>query len=193
MDYYTLLKFLHIIGLVVLGGGLLAVFVSELRAYGTNDIGIFSEAARYAAIFYDALVAPGAVILAISGVLLVFELRLGFFDDPWLVGMWALFAFEFVEGNTVTRVQFRRALRVSRRALAEGHLTPEVRREARATMGTFTHFLDIPLFGVIVYCGAARPSDWLDILVALILAVLVSMSLAIIVPRIAVAPSRPDR
>ena len=59
MDYYTLLKFLHIIGLVVLGGGLLAVFVSELRAYGTNDIGIFSEAARYTAVFYDALVAPG--------------------------------------------------------------------------------------------------------------------------------------
>lgn len=52
--------------------------------------------------------------------------------------------FELVEGNSVTRVQFRRALGVSRRALAEGRLTPEVRREARAPVGTFTHFLDIP-------------------------------------------------
>lgn len=193
MDYYTLLKFLHIVGFVVLGGGLLAVFVSELRAYGTDDIAIFAEAARYTMVFYDALVVPGAVFLAISGVLLIFELGLGFFDDPWLVGMWALFAFELIEGNTVTRIQFRRTLRVSRKALAEGQLTPQLRREARTPLGRFTHFLDIPLLGVIIYCGAVRPSTWLEIIIALICAVFVSLILATVIPRIATVRRRLHR
>lgn len=193
MDYYTFLKFLHIIGLVSLGGGLLAVFVSELRAYGTDDIAVFAEAARFTAVFYDALAVPGAVILAISGVLLIFELGLGFFEEPWLIGMWTLFVFEFIEGNIVTRVQFRRTLRESRRFIAEGRMTPEMRRQARTAVGTFTHFLDIPLFVVIVYCGAVRPGVWPDIIVALVSAVLVSMVLAAIVPRLAATRSHPNR
>ncbi len=102
MDYYTLLRLGHIAGFVLLGGGLLAVFVSEWRAHRTSDLRAFAEAARYTAVFYDSLSVPGAVLLAISGLLLIVELDLGFFDEPWLTGMWALFLFEFVEGNTVT-------------------------------------------------------------------------------------------
>ena len=37
MDYDLLLRLVHIIGFVVLGGGLFAVFVSKLRAYRTVD------------------------------------------------------------------------------------------------------------------------------------------------------------
>ena len=59
MDDYTLLKFAHIIGFILLGAGLLAVFISELRAYRTGDVRIFAEAAWYTAVFYDALTLPG--------------------------------------------------------------------------------------------------------------------------------------
>ncbi len=41
MDYYTLLKFGHIVGFILLGGGLLAVFISELQAYRTTDIKVW--------------------------------------------------------------------------------------------------------------------------------------------------------
>ena len=47
MDTYLLLKFAHIIGFILLGGGLLAVWVSEFQAYRTNEIGVFAESARY--------------------------------------------------------------------------------------------------------------------------------------------------
>ncbi len=53
----------------------------------------------------------------------------------------------------------------------------------------FTHLLDIPLLGVMIYCGAVRPSGWLDSEVALVVAVLVSTALATIVPRLASARS----
>ena len=47
MDYYTLLKFAHIVGFILLGGGLLAVFASEFQAYRTTDMKVFAEASRY--------------------------------------------------------------------------------------------------------------------------------------------------
>jgi hypothetical protein len=59
MDSYLLLKFAHITGFISLGGGLLAVFISELRAYRTTNVTAFAEAAWYTATFYDALVVAG--------------------------------------------------------------------------------------------------------------------------------------
>jgi hypothetical protein len=185
MDYYLLLRLGHIAGFILLGGGLLAVFVSELRAHATDDVHVFAEAAWYTAIFYDALVLPGALLVGLSGLLLIFELGLGFFEEPWLVGMWGLFLFEFVEGNTITRIEYRRTLRQSRKALAEGHLTPKLRDQARNILGRFTHFLDVPLFAVIVYCGVTRPEAWGHVIVAILVAVALAAALTLIVPRLA--------
>ncbi len=186
MDYYTLLKFGHIVGFILLGGGLLAVFMSEFQAYKTADIRVFAEAARYTAIFYDSLAVPGAILVGISGFFLVLELGVGFFGDPWIVGMWGLFLFEFIEGNTVTRVQFRKALRRSQDALARGDpLTGDLRDEARGVFNKVTHFLDIPLFTVIVYCGTVRPETWTHVLVAVGIGLTAAALLAGLMPRLA--------
>ena len=185
MDYYSVLRLAHIIGFTVLGGGLLAVFVSELRASRTADVHRFAEAAWYSATFYDALVLPGAVLAALSGILLVLELGLGFFSAPWLVGMWGLFLFELIEGNTITRKQFQRTLRHSRKVLLSGRLTVDERQEARPPLGQVTHFLDLPVFLVIVYCGAVRPDSWLHVVAATAGALVATMILAAAVPRFA--------
>lgn len=185
MDAYSLLKLMHILGFILLGAGLCAVFISELRTYGTDDVHVFAEAARYTAVFYDGLTLPGAVLVAVSGLFLILELGYGFFDEPWLVGMWGLFVFEFLEGNTVTRIQFRRTLRISRRALETGRLTEEVRDDARTFLGQFAHFLDLPLFSVIVYCGAIRPATWTDVGWAIAAAVGMTLILMVVVPRLA--------
>jgi uncharacterized membrane protein len=192
VDYYTVLRFSHIVGFILLGGGLLAVLVSELRAYRTRDIHIFAEAAWYTATFYDGLVLPGAIVVGLSGLLLTLELGLGFFAEPWLVGMWGLFLFELIEGNTVTRVQFRRTLRRSRSALQSGELTNEHREEARTLLGQVTHFLDVPLFLVIVYCGAMRPGTWSHMLLAIVVALVVAFLLTATVPRLALREPGPQ-
>ena len=186
MDYYTLLKFGHIVGFILLGGGLLAVFISELQAYRTTDMKVFAEASRYTAIFYDSLVISGALLVGISGLFLILELGLGFFAEPWVVGMWGLFLFEFIEGNTVTRIQFRKTLRRSRDALARGvPLTDEVRKEARSLLNRVVHFLDIPLFTVIVYCGTVRPDSVSHVVIAITVALIVAFTLTVAVPRLA--------
>lgn len=183
MDYYLLAKLVHIVGFILLGGGLFAVFVSEMRAYRTADVCRFAEAAWYTATFYDALVVPGSVLAGLSGLLLVFQLGLGFFTEPWLAAMWSLFLFEFIEGNTITRLQFRRTLRHSRDVLETGRLTSQDREEARTLLGQVTHFLDVPLFLVIVYCGAMRPDSWAHILAAIAVAVAATTILVATVPK----------
>ncbi|MCP4933583.1 MAG: DUF2269 family protein [bacterium] len=186
MDTYLLLKFAHILGFILLGGGLLAVWVSEFQAYRTNEIGVFAESARYTAIFYDFLVIPGAITVATSGFFLVQNLGLGFFEEPWLITMWGLFLFEFVEGNTITRIQFRKTLRRSKEALNDGKsLNTEVREEARSLISQIVHFLDIPMTMVIVYCGTVRPDNWTTILIAISMALIATTLLVIFVPRLA--------
>ena len=184
MDLYQLLRFFHVIGFIFLGGGLLAVFVSEWRGYGARRPVVFAEAAFYTAIFYDFVVLPGAFLMLTTGPLLIWKLGLSDFNNPWLTGMWGLFLFEFIEGNSVTRVQFRRTLKISRSLAEDEPLTDEIRGRARTFIGRLAHFLDIPLFTVIVYCGMVRPDSWLEVGSAIGIAIAVALVLMAVVPRL---------
>ncbi len=158
----ALLKLIHIIGLVLIGAGLVGVFFADLRSRQSRELPLFAEAVRNIAVFYDGLVVPGAVLLLGSGTWLIVEVYGGwdFVRLPWLAGMVALFAFEFIEGNTVTRLYFMRLRRLTRAALAQGRFTPELETARAETVPTFTHFLDLPILLVIVSLGVMRPTTW---------------------------------
>jgi uncharacterized membrane protein YecN with MAPEG domain len=157
-----------------------------------RDLPLLAEAIRTIAVLYDGLVVPGALLLLGSGSWLIVTMYGGwaFLGMPWLAGMVALFAFEFVEGNTVTRLYFLRLRRLSREALALGGMTPALAATRRKHVPTFTHFLDIPILFVIVALGAARPDTWMVFAVGTVLAVLAAAVLTIAVPRL--YPSPPD-
>jgi Predicted integral membrane protein (DUF2269) len=101
MDQYLLLRFAHLVGLMLMSAGLIGVFVADMRS--------------------------GALLLLASGTWLIVSSDGGweFLKVPWLVGMVILFAFEF-EGNTITRLYFVRLRRLARAALAEERVTPEL-------------------------------------------------------------------
>ena len=183
---YTLLKFAHILGLVLIGAGLIGVFVSDLRSRQLRDLHLITESVRNIAVFYDGLVVPGALLLLGSGTWMIvsFYGGWGFLKVPWLAGMVALFAFEFVEGNTVTRLYFMRLRRLTREAVEKGRVTPELARARAENIPTFTHFLDIPLLLVIVALGAIRPNTWTLAIVAMVIALVVATILTITLPRL---------
>ncbi len=81
-----------------------------------RDLPLIAEAIRTIAVFYDGLVVPGALLLLGFGSGLIVTTYGGwaFLGMPCVAGMVALFAFEFVEGNTVTRFYCRRLRRLSR-------------------------------------------------------------------------------
>jgi hypothetical protein len=183
---YSLLKFGHLIGLMLMSAGLIGVFVSDLRSRQLHDLPVFAETVRNIAVFYDGLVVPGALLLFASGTwfIVAFYGGWGFLDIPWLAGMVGLFAFEFIEGNTVTRLYFLKLRRITKDALEKGYVTPALERARREQVPTFTHFLDIPILLVIVSLGAIRPNTWTLLVVGMGFALLTATILTIVLPRL---------
>jgi uncharacterized membrane protein len=116
MDPYPLLRFAHLLGLMLISAGLIGVFVADMRSRQSRDLALFAQAVNLIALFYDGLVVPGALLLLASGSWLIVAYYGGwdFLQVPWLVGMVVLFLFEFVEGNTITRRYFTRLRRLTR-------------------------------------------------------------------------------
>jgi uncharacterized membrane protein len=183
---YSLLRFSHLVGLMLLGAGLIGVWVSDLRSRKVRDLALFAEAVRNIAVFYDGVVVPGALLLAISGAWMTAEVWGGweFIQHPWLAGMIVLFVVEFVEGNTVTRLYFMRLRRLTNEAMAKGAATPELTQARLESLPTFTHFLDIPLLLVIVSLGAIRPATWSQFIIGTISALAIAAGLTWWIPRL---------
>jgi uncharacterized membrane protein len=186
MHSYLLLRFAHFLGLMLMSAGLIGVFVCDMRSRQVRDLKLFAQTVTLIAVFYDGLVVPGALLLLGSGTWLIVSYYDGwnFLEVPWLAGMVFLFTFEFIEGNTITRLYFMRLRRLARKALAAERVTPELARARSEQLASFTHFLDIPILVVIVSLGALRPSDWTQFFVATTLAVAVASLLNYMIPRL---------
>lgn len=190
MILHGLARFGHTVGLMLISAGLIGVFIADIRSRQARSLEIFAEAVRSIALFYDGLVVPGAVLLAASGLWLIAGWH-GWgavVDQPWLLGMIGLFLFEFVEGNTVTRLYFLRLRRETARALAAGGPTPTLTQAAGGGLATFTHFLDLPLLLVIVMLGVLRPDDWFAFVIGCAAAVATATALTCALPRLCGRP-----
>ncbi len=186
MDQFLVLRFVHVVGLMLISAGLIGVFISDMRSRQTRDVKLFAQAVTFIAVFYDGLVVPGALLPLASGtwLIVVYHGGWGFLSTPWLTGMVFLFAFEFIEGNTITRLYFMRLRRLTRVAVAEGRVTAELAQARGEQLASFTHFLDIPLLLVIVSLGALRPTDWTYSLLATGIALAVAATLNYYIPRL---------
>lgn len=185
---YPLLRLLHVIGAVIMGAGLISVWLADLRGRQLEDLPRFSEAVRNIRVFYDGLVFPGAILLLVSGTWMVVTTYGGwsfsFLQIPWLAGMALLFAFEFVEGNTITRLYFVRLGRRTREALRQGHFTEELVAARESTLTNFTHFLDVPLYLTIVALGTTKPMTWTLFFASSAVALAVAGAFTLVVPRL---------
>ena len=174
------------LGAILIGGGLISVWLSDLRSRQLRELPQFSEAVRNIAVFYDGVVVPGAVLLLVSGTWLIVEQFGGwnFINTPWLAGMVFLFAFEFIEGNTVTRLYFMRLRRLTKEAIKTGGFTRELERARAESVPTFTHFLDLPMLFLIIALGVIKPDTWTLFIVGAVVAILIAAILTIYIPKL---------
>lgn len=189
---YSLLNLLHVIGAILIGAGLIGVWMSDLRSRQVHDLASFAEAVRNIAVFYDGIVVPGALLLLATGTWMIVTYHGGwaFLGIPWLAGMVGLFAFEFIEGNTITRVYFMRLRRLTRDALSAGRFTPELIEARGEGVPTFTHFLDLPILLLIVMLGSLKPDTWSLFFAGAGIAIAIATALTIAIPRL--YPWKPD-
>jgi len=182
---YALLKYFHILGAVLIGAGLIGVWLADLRSRQHRDLIRFSEAVRYISVFYDGVVVPGAIILLVSGTWFTVRFYGGwdFLNVPWLAGMIILFGFEFIEGNTITRMYFMKLRRITQDALADEAMMPVLEKERARLIPTFTHYLDIPMLFLIIALGAIKPDTWEVFLYGSLIAIVIATIFTIIVPR----------
>ncbi len=183
---YAVLKLAHIIGAILIGAGLIGVWLCDIRSRQSRELVRFAEAVRNIAVFYDGVVVPGALVLLVSGTWMIAEFfgGWGFVGVPWLAGMVFLFAFELIEGNTVTRLYFLRLRRLTQEALGVGTFTPEL-EQARAEYGpTFTHFLDLPMLFLIITLGVLKAETWTLFIVGSLVALALASAMTIFVPRL---------
>ena len=185
MDY-AILKYLHVLGAVLMGAGLVGVWLADLRSRQHRDLVRFSEAVRYIAVFYDGVVVPGALILLFSGTWFTVQYFGGwdFIKTPWLTGMIALFVFEFIEGNTVTRIYFMKLRRITNKALSEGRITEELEKERGKLVPSFTHYLDLPMLFLIIALGAIKPATWEMFIYGSAIAISLALFFTVLIPRI---------
>jgi hypothetical protein len=183
---YLVLKFVHLLGLTLMGAGLIGVWYADLRSRQVQELPVFAEAVHNIAVLYDGLVVPGALLLLGTGTWLIVSVYGGwaFLRIPWLTGMVALFAFEFIEGNTITRRYFMRLRRLTREALQRGSVSAELEEARREHVPTFTHFLDIPILFVIVALGAMRPETWTLFAIGTTIALVSAAMLTFVIPRL---------
>jgi hypothetical protein len=71
MDAFLLLRFAHLLGLMLMSAGLVGVFVSDMRSRQVRDLKLFAQVVTLLAVFYDGLVVPGALLLFASGTWLI--------------------------------------------------------------------------------------------------------------------------
>jgi uncharacterized membrane protein len=156
---YEALKVAHVVGVVVLGLGLAAVWVLDFTGRRARSLDEVAAAARRVALAYDVVVVPGALVMMASGGWMIATIYgSAFLEIPWLAAMVILFSLEFLEGNIITRLFFLRLRRVTAAAASGGHGWPP---EAQGSfVPSFTHFLDIPVFALVVYLGVLKPTDW---------------------------------
>lgn len=183
---YLILKYLHVLGAVLMGAGLIGVWLADLRSRQERDLVRFSEAVRYIAVFYDGIVVPGALILLFSGTWLTSQYFGGwdFLKTPWLAGMIALFAFEFIEGNTITRLYFMKLRRLTNEAISVGKITPELEKERGKSIPSFTHYLDLPMLFLIIALGVIKPATWDMFLIGSLVAIGMASFFTIFIPRL---------
>jgi uncharacterized membrane protein len=183
---YLILKYLHVLGAVLMGAGLIGVWLADLRSRQERDLIRFSEAVRYIAVFYDGVVVPGALILLFSGTWLTIQYFGGwdFLETPWLAGMITLFVFEFIEGNTITRLYFMKLRRITNEAMSNGKITPEIEKERGKSIPSFTHYLDLPILFLIIALGVIKPATWDMFLIGSLIAIGIATFFTIFIPRL---------
>lgn len=128
---YSLLKMIHLLGVVLFLGNIIISAYWKLRADQTRDpkFIVFAYKEIIRTDYYFTI--PGGVMILGGGFGMVWLLEYPFFQMPWLVGSASLLGVAAVLWGVVLAPCQRKMLRMAEETLATGRLDPRMARLSR--------------------------------------------------------------
>ena len=148
MDWYILLKFLHILAVIICVGGIFARQLLRQHAKKTNEIQLFATFNQAAGRIEKVMVIPGTMAMLVLGVILALfggAPILGFLQGAsqnWLLVSNILITGILVIIPTVLVPGGKRFEPLLQVALAKGEITPELRNAMNDKMVKFAHLYE---------------------------------------------------
>lgn len=191
---YTWLGAAHLLGAVLLGAAIVALWLVDERIRRASDCGTISRAGRRADALGKRVLMPGVLLLAVSGAWLVASYYGGwaFVRIPWLAGMAGVFVFQSAWANAVTHPHAKRMRRLLAGTRDADPLTPALERARSEPLASFGQQLEPLLFALAVALGVLRPMDWAVVALGCIAAALLAAAIAFYAAR-PLAPSSLSR
>jgi uncharacterized membrane protein len=151
LTWYTLLKFVHVVAVIVWMGGLVALAVVNARIEGDPDHALLRSLSRQNAFLGRAVLGPAALVTLLAGIALAVVLGGGF--ALWMV--WGLVGAlaSFVLGGTLVRRASLRLVELAGTPSADAaRLAAARRRLSRLNL------INIALLLSIVWAMVAKPT-----------------------------------
>lgn len=182
---HALLTAVHLLAATVLGVAIVGVLLAGERARRAQDLVRFTDARRRVALLGRRMLVPAVLALLVTGAWLVarFYGLSSVVRVPWLAAMVALFLFQSVWANAVTRPHAVRLDRLADEARRTGALTPALRKARAEIVPAFGHFVELPVYLLIMAFGALRPSAWTPVFAGCAAAALLAAALAALTAR----------
>jgi uncharacterized membrane protein len=163
MNWYLVLKLLHILSAVVFAGGLVARQVVRAVAQRAQDVHVFAAQSVMAGLIENRMVIPGSIAVMAFGVALALvsgQPILGFImgaAQNWLLVANILLAFLLLLVPLVFIPRGKNFAVVLQEALARSQMTPELYRELRDPVVRLAHWAELIGVVVIVFLMVAKP------------------------------------
>jgi uncharacterized membrane protein len=163
MNWYLLIKFLHIIAVTMAIGGVIARQLIRQQAKKTNDIQLFATFSQAAGIIENVMVIPGMNAVMVLGVILALISRspiLGFLQGAsqnWLLVSNLLLLGGLITIPTVFIPRGKKFEQLLQAALAIGQITPELRAAMNDNAVKIAHFYEEVSFIAIAALMVLKP------------------------------------
>ena len=151
MNWYLMIKFLHILAVIMAIGGVIARQLIRQQAKKTNDIQLLATISQAAGIIENAMVIPGMNAVMVLGVILALISRspiLGFLQGAsqnWLLVSNMLLLGGLITIPTVFIPRGKKFEPLLQAALAKGQITPELRAAMNDNAVKIAHLYDLSL------------------------------------------------
>ena len=148
MSWYNFFKFLHILAVVVMVGGIFARQLVRGIAKKSDDVKTIASLTQVAGRIDRVMVIPGGNLVLIFGVILAWMLKWPIFgflqgaSQNWLLGSNILLVMTIIPVAVVFIPYNKKLESIIQAAHAEGHVTPELRAVLDDKVNKLAHHIE---------------------------------------------------